>query len=515
MNTSFNRYSVYLIIIFLKCLCSCSGTENDIVGNQKDLSKIVLVDGNLQSDMVIQQRSTFKISGKGTPNQNILVHCSWEIETYNDTTTVLTDGTWTQIITIPNGSYTNRTITVKGKNTELTFSNILIGEVWLCAGQSNMWFPVKNLENANDVKVDAENYSNIRLLQIKQVQSDYQKEEIPGKWQICSASNIEWFSAVGYFFSVKLLTELNVPIGIINASWGDTTAEVWVDRACVLANPLIAERALRNDGIPRYDASIAYKIGSAYNAMIYPLRNIPIAGIIWYQGESNMDYVDYYPDLIFTLADNWRKLWNSSADEVPFYISQICPYKRTFNFLTNYANPALRFAQTEASEKIPNSGLICNDDIADINDVHPKNKQDVGIRFAYLALSEKYGLSEFRNKKSPILDKVTLEGNSILLDFKYAENGLKTRDDKAPTLFEITGAEKVFYPAIATIINNNQVRIISSSVPYPVAARLGWSYIKTTNLISDFGLPVSVFKTYNWKDSTEEFVTNYVHFFTK
>jgi sialate O-acetylesterase len=113
--------------------------------------------------MVIQQRSTFKISGKGTPNQDILVHCSWEEETYNDTTTVLTDGTWTQIVTTPSGSYTHRTITVKGKSKELTFTNILIGEVWLCAGQSNMWFPVKNLENADDVKVDAEYFPNIRL----------------------------------------------------------------------------------------------------------------------------------------------------------------------------------------------------------------------------------------------------------------------------------------------------------------------------------------------------------------
>ncbi len=134
-----------------------------------------------------------------------------------------------------------------------------------------------------------------------------------------------------------MLKELNIPIGLINASWGDTTAEVWAERNAVLTNGEVRDRALVNDKTPRADPNSPYKIGYAYNAMIYPLRNIPLAGVLWYQGESNMDYQDYYPSLLAALIGSWRSLWRAEAEDMPFYIAQICPYKREFNFKTNYA----------------------------------------------------------------------------------------------------------------------------------------------------------------------------------
>jgi sialate O-acetylesterase len=163
----------------------------------------------------------------------------------------------------------------------------------------------------------------------------------------------------------------------------------------------------------------------------------------------------------------------------------------------------MRFAQGKASEMIKNSGVTCNDDIADLNDIHPKNKQDVGLRLAYLALADKYRRTDFENKKSPVFNNYIIEGNKLTVEFKYAEEGLKTRNNLAPTMFEIAGANRIFYPANATIVGN-KVELTSSSVVNPVAARLGWSYIHTTNLTSAFGLPVCVFKTYDWQDETEE-----------
>ena len=505
MNNINNVFRKTLTALLIICLLSCSddNVSAETGKNEDFVSKsIVEVYNNLQSSMVLQQNSKFIISGKGTPYQPIRINCSWEGTTQYYTFKVSANGSWSQQIAIPSGNFDKQTIIVEGKE-KVIFSDILIGEVWLCSGQSNMWYPLKDIENGpNEVK-DAANYPNIRFLNMAQVQSNQPVDNYTARWQVCSPSSAEWFSGVGYFFGKKLLQELKVPIGLINASWGDTTAEVWAERNAVLSNPLVKEDALKNDERPRADPNSPYKIGSAYNAMIYPVRSIPVAGVIWYQGEANMDYLDYYPHLLSVLANSWRQLWNVTADNMPFYISQICPYKREFDYITNYANPATRFAQQKASTSIPNSGVICNDDIADLNDIHPKNKQDVGLRFAFLALADKYKKAEFANKKSPVFNKYTIQDGKILVEFKYPDEGLKTRDGAEPAMFEIAGADRVFYPASA-VLNGNKVELVSPMVASPVAARLGWSYTKTTNLISKFGLPVSVFKTYDWKDEAEE-----------
>jgi sialate O-acetylesterase len=162
---------------------------------------------------------------------------------------------------------------------------------------------------------------------MNQVQSETPTDLFSAKWSVCSQSTIPNFSAVGFFFGRKLFQDLNVPIGLINASWGDTTGEVWADRSLVLASndPEVIIGATRNDNTPRVTPTTAYKIGSAYNAMIYPLRNIPVAGAIWYQGESNQGYPYYYPALLNILVTGYRQLWNKTDDKFPFYLAQICP----------------------------------------------------------------------------------------------------------------------------------------------------------------------------------------------
>ena len=465
-----------------------------------------IVNHNLQSHMVMQQNRDFVIKGKASANSEIRVHCSWDDASTNYTTTVADDRKWSITVYTPSGSFESRTITVESDNKTYTFNDILVGEVWLCSGQSNMLFQVKNVANSAEEVPNASLYPNIRLLNLTRVKSDVKLDTFNSPWQVCSKSTIPDFSAVAYFFGRKLLQDLNVPIGLINASWGDTTGEVWADRDSVLncSDPNVVSGATTNDNTPRVDASTPYKIGSAYNGMIYPLRNIPMAGAIWYQGESNTGRPYYYPGLLNVLVNSWRHLLNRSASEFPFYISQICPYTRKFAFPTYYANPTMRFIQTNASELIPNSGVESNDDIADLNNIHPTNKQDVGLRLAWLALNKTYGKTEYYNKLTPLFKEYSVESNQVTVTFKNVGDGLKTTDGLAPTMFEIAGSNKIFYPANATISGTDKVILSNPNVTNPIAARLGWSYIKITNLVSTENLPVSVFKTYNWLDATEE-----------
>ncbi|MDR1155741.1 MAG: sialate O-acetylesterase [Bacteroidales bacterium] len=444
--------------------------------------------------MVLQQNSTFTISGEEKPPYRpVKINCSWEGESQYHTVEVSGDGRWSQEIDVPAASFVKHTVTVTAEGRkELVFSNILIGEVWLCSGQSNMWFPLIDAFNGITEINGADNYPDIRLLDMRRLQSSQPVDTFPARWQVCSKQSVRNFSAIGYFFGKKLLQELNVPIGLINASWGATTAEVWAERNAVLNNPQIKDVALINDNTPILQyPEVPYQIGSAYNAMIHPLGKIPIAGVIWYQGEGNVKYPDTYPDLLSTLVTSWRRLWNVPAEQLPFYIAQICPYKEST------ANHAMRFAQLKASKQIPNSGVTCNDDIADLDDIHPKNKQDAGIRFACLALADKYRRTDFNSKKSPVFKSYTVNGNKMTVEFSFADEGLKTRDNAAPAMFEIAGANRVFFPASATIVGN-KVELTSSSVANPSAARLGWNHINITNLTSSSGLPVCIFKTYEW-----------------
>ncbi|RQP15326.1 MAG: hypothetical protein EAS52_15490 [Parapedobacter sp.] len=490
----------FLIALLLCCAVGCSGKGEPAVpeGGDGGLSEKLTVNPTLQAHMVMQQNKPFTISGTGTAGQYVEISCSWEGKPGR--VQVSADGSWQYTVTTPEGGFDAQQVTVSGKQT-FTFDNILVGEVWVCSGQSNMWWPLKDAEGGLSEMIGANASLPIRLLHVPQEQASAPVASLSARWQPCTAGSLEWFSAVAYFFGKQLVEALQVPVGLINASWGDTTAEVWAERDAVLANDAIREQALKQDATPRADAQAPYRIGSAFHAMIYPLRDIPVAGAIWYQGESNMDAPGTYPELLATLATSWRKLWKAEAADFPFYVAQICPYERVFDYRVPYANPAMRFAQQQASKLIANSGVICNDDIGDIHNIHPRNKQDVGKRFAFLALEEKYGKAG--QPRSPIYAGHRINGRVLEVDFSYAGAGLETADCMSPTYFEVAGADRIFHPATAEI-SGHTVRLTAAAVPEPAFARLGWSYTHTTNLRGKGGLPVSVFKTYDWVELTEE-----------
>ncbi|MDR1683510.1 MAG: sialate O-acetylesterase, partial [Candidatus Symbiothrix sp.] len=453
------------------------------------------VDANLQSNMVLQQNARFKVSGAGTPSEQIRVQTSWENIPHD--VTVDAESRWNVDLNIPSATNTPQTIKVQGKTTAV-FDNILIGEVWLCSGQSNMRWSLKDCENGAEETAYSTN-PNIRLLHIVGDSSSVKKQAITEKWKLCTPTNTENFSAVAYFFAREIQKRFdNIPVGLISASVGGTAIELWMEQTWMDADPDV--KAAAQAHTTGHGNGYA-KAGVYYNYMIYPLNNIPIGGALWYQGENNQGSPYIYEKYLQTLVNGWRNHWNS---QFPFYIAQVAPYKSQGSYPTNYSNPALRFVQTKASESIALSGIEVNDDIVgDVTNIHPKNKQDVGLRLAYLALSEKYGKSQYNAFRCPIYDSFSVSGNKLTVQFKYAEAGLKTSDNAAPALFEICGADHVFYPANA-LINGSAVELTSPNVAVPVAARMGWSYTNVTNLRSVNNLPVSVFRTYDWTDTTEE-----------
>lgn len=486
-----NRKLSLLSLICALLLVGCAQVEaNDFKSNS-----FVYVYPTLQSNMVLQQNALFTIKGKGIAGEIIRITCSWDNGKYYDVK-VGQDGHWSQQVQTPAATSEPQTINVLGKN-DNPFVNILVGEVWLCAGQSNMqWF----LKNANNGATELANCANanIRVLDMGRAVSEKPTEEFTAVWQPCTPQTMGQFSAVGYFFGRKLQQELDIPIGLVAANEGNTAIEVWMSEESVANDKDLYDNAMLRQ-YPHDDGS-PYEIAKCYNARIYPLIGMPVAGVIWYQGENNQGYPYVYKKFLKTMIQDWRDSWNG---KLPFYISQIAPYERVWDFQTNYSNPALRFSQAEAAEELPDCGFEVNDDISDIHQIHPLNKQDVGLRLAYLALGQTYGIDEYKPLRSPMFKNYRVDGSKIVISFKYAESGLMTSDGEAPSCFEICGEDKVFYPADA-VINGAEVTISAAEVKNPIAARLGWSYIKTTNLRGNNGLPVSVFRTYDWIDEDEE-----------
>lgn len=477
-------------------LMSCSGLpEQDISAPYSDAN--FFVDPYVQSGMMIQRNAVFPISGTGTPGGKIKIMCSWEDESDAHEITISGDGKWTENINTPDATGESLTISVCGEKT-IEFDYIIAGDIWLCCGQSNMYFPLKDAERGTQEAAAAIN-KKIRLLNMERTTSEKPAGDFSAKWKICNPEDAENFSAVGYFFGKTLFEETGVPIGLIASNWGNTGIEVWIERDRVMQNETLAEYAKRQESVPHPDGS-PHICGSAYNAMIYPLAKYPVKGVIWYQGENNQGTPYIYPEFLELMTSSWRELW---GNDMPFYIAQICPYRREWNYATNYSNPAMRFMQSVAAETIDGCAIEVNDDIGDTMNIHPRKKKEAGERLAWLALNLTYGKDGFSELRCPVFDRTEIAGNTITVHFKYAEQGLTTADNQTPSEFEIAGEDKVFHPALATI-DGNKVVLNSPSVPNPVYARMGWSYVRTTNLRSAAGLPVSVFKNYGWEEPEEE-----------
>ncbi|MDR6941009.1 sialate O-acetylesterase [Mucilaginibacter pocheonensis] len=433
------------------------------------------------SNMVLQQQSQVKLWGWGEPYEKIVVTTSWDNKIYPE---IRPDGNanWLLNITTPaaGGPYT---ITLKGHNT-IVLTNIMIGEVWICSGQSNMEMSGNwGLQDIKEVLPVAGN-SNIRFFHIPKATAHEPQNDCNAQWTVCDSNTLRSFSAVGYFFGKNLNSKLNVPVGLIEAAWSGSSAEVWTPDSVVNNDDVLKQAATKiaaNGQCPNLP-------GYAYNGMIAPVKNFAIAGAIWYQGENNTINALTYPRLFTSMIDAWRKAWNK---DIPFYFVQVAPFK----YQLKNVGALMRESQTK-SMKHSNTGMVVITDlVADTNNVHPANKYDVGLRLANWALAETYHLSDVVYK-SPIFKNIIINKAKAIIQFDNADKGLTIRGTAIKELF-IAGEDKIFYPADASV-KKDEIVVWSPQVKQPVAVRYGFSNTAIGNLFGKNGLPVGPFRTDNW-----------------
>ncbi len=446
----------------------------------KNSSAQLRIPAILTSGMVIQQNDSVMLWGWDNPGSKVYITTSWDNK--KDSTVVNNKANWKIKVKTPaaGGPFT---ITLEG-NGKLILNDVLVGEVWLCSGQSNMeWSYMNGLE---DIKAELPTCfnSNIRFFNIPKTTANHPQDDVKANWTICDSNTLKTFSAVGYFFGKKLNSELNIPIGLINASWGGTPAEVWTPEDIFKDDEELRLSLAKLQGFrwwPNHD-------GLCYNAMIDPITKFNIAGTIWYQGESNTLNNNTYHKLFTRMIRSWRDTWKK---DFPFYFVQIAP----FNYNFNNVGAMIQEAQRKAMD-FPHTGMVVITDLIDsVTNIHPSNKQDVGFRLANWALAETYN-KKITGYKSPFYRSKTTNKNKITLSFDNASKGLTAKGDI--TGFFISGVKEEWFPAEARI-EKDKITVWSDKVPNPLHVRYGFGNTIIGNVFSKEGLPLCPFRTDNWQ----------------
>lgn len=456
-----------------------------ILSSIKTLKAEIILPSVISDHMVLQQNQEVKLWGWTTnTNEELKVWGSWN----NDTVTAKASmGRWMVKLKTPTygGPYI---INIKGHVLK-QIQDVMIGEVWLASGQSNMQMPVDStgadFRGVINYKEEIKNadFPKIRFFKINRNIAEYPQDELRGDWEICSPSSVKGFSAVAYFFARKLYESLDVPIGILESCWGGTNAETWIDKDLIEKDSILNANKLRRPGINGRPT----KPGLAYNAMIHPIQNYHIKGVIWYQGEANIWNYQIYENLMATLVSGWRKQW---ALELPFYYTQIAP----FNYPNSDNPPYLRDEQLK-SLSIPNTGMAIINDVGDKDHIHTRDKRPVGERLAGLALSNDYNI-KVENNMGPIYKEVRFKNGKAYITFTNAKGGLKIKG-KSLNGPQIAGEDRKFVPAQARI-NGDTLVIYNKNIAKPVAVRLGFDNLGVVNLFNKDGIPASAFRTDNW-----------------
>ena len=484
------------------------------------------------SNMVLQRDIQVPIWGWASAGEEVTVTLSTEAEGAEpiSTTTVVADadGNWQTKLpaTQAGGPYT---LQIKGNNT-LELRNILFGEVWVCSGQSNMQWPVSASKDS-ETEIAAGMYPKIRLFYIPRVPSGLPQQDVEADWHETTPQTIAGFSAVAYYFGRKLYKNLDVPIGLINTSWGGTRIEPWtppVGLAAVSALATISQEV--QDVQANYRAQLPQKmkdieawIGETrkalerdvpltpmpdnthplkhqgrptalYNGMVHPIVPYAIRGALWYQGESNLRDGMLYHEKMKALINGWREVWGQG--DFPFYFVQLAPFNYGGRNASPFFLPKIWEAQA-ATLALPNTGMAVTTDIGNLRDIHPRNKQEVGRRLALWALAKTYGREDVTHS-GPLYKSMAVEGNTIRLTFDAIGSGLMSRDEKPLTWFEIAGDDKQFVEAQATI-DGNTIVVSSDAIANPAAVRFGWHQSAEPNFVNKEGLPASPFRTDSWE----------------
>lgn len=372
-------------------------------------------------------------------------------------------------------------LTIAGKN-RVTLKNVLVGEVWVCSGQSNMEWPVQASADPDKVKAGSAN-PKIRLFTVQRNNAAEPTTDIKTTgWQECGPQTVPGFSAVGYHFGKHLQKALDVPVGLIHTSWGGTPAEAWTSPKALAADPHLAGMAKTG--------------GRLYNGMIYPLQPFAIKGAIWYQGESNAGRAYQYRTLFPTMIKDWRATWGQG--DFPFLFVQLAPFMDIKKEPMESAWAELREAQLLTTKIVKNTGMAVITDVGAEKDIHPKQKEPVGQRLAVAAEAIAYGKKVVYS--GPIYESLKVDGNKAVLRFQHVGGGLEARGGPL-TGFTVCGDDKVFVNAEAEI-RDDTVVVWSDKVAKPVAVRFGWANFPVVNLWNKDGLPASPFRTDNFPLTT-------------
>jgi sialate O-acetylesterase len=445
----------------------------------------VTVPGIFGSHMVLQRGMKVPVWGKADAGEAVTVKVAGQ----SQSTTAGADGKW-RVTLDPLDSATPVEMTVTGKNA-LIFTDVLVGEVWLCSGQSNMSFPLHSASNGADAVAKA-NRPTMRLFTVGRTTPDRPQDDVAGgEWRVCTPESARDFAAVGYFFGLELQQKLNTPVGLINASWGGTRAEAWMPRPTFDAlhlpyEPQWTEQWLHPKPKPNTTKQEPPRPHEApatlYNGMIAPIAGYAMRGVIWYQGETNTAYPDQYRDVLTALIKSWRDAWGEG--DFPFLVVQLANLKNTRFW------PTLRAAQAQVAREVPNVGLAVTIDIGNPNNIHPTDKQTVGHRLAVAA--EKIAYGQDVPYSGPVFKSMQTRGGDAVLTFDHADGGLVAKGDLQG--FEVAGADGKFVPARAQNKDNNVI-VHADGVASPAAVRYGWANDPTCTLYNGAGLPAVPFET--------------------
>lgn len=481
-------------------------------------------------NMVLQQGKKATIWGWAMPGEEVMAGVGWNSMRW--AVTADEDGKWMFKMNPPKtgGPYE---MTLSGKNV-ITIKNIMVGEVWVCSGQSNMQWTVQNSANAQE-EIAAANYPNIRLFYVTRKIAHEPQSDCEGSWTECSPETIPGFSAVAYYFGRELHKELDVPVGLIHTSWGGTPSEAWTRRGVLEEMPegrpilerydkvienyaqikeeyeqsleewkKAAEKA-KSEGksVPRrpgtpYGPEHPHAPAGLYNAMIAPLIPYGIQGAIWYQGESNAGRAYQYRKIFPAMIKNWREDWGQG--DFSFLFVQLANFMKVNPEPGDSAWAELREAQLMTLD-LPNTGMAVIIDIGEADNIHPKNKQDVGRRLALWALAKDYGKEVVYC--GPIFKRMNIEGSKAVLSFDHVGGGLSAKGGESLKGFAIAGADRKFVWADAEI-DGDKVVVSSDSVSEPVAVRYAWADNPVCNLYNKEGLPASPFRTDIWPGVTAD-----------
>lgn len=450
------------------------------------------------SNMVLQRNDTVALWGKAKPGTKVKIQTGWDGKNYTCKTG--DDGRWKQQVITGDAGGPYKIIFSDGEETVL--DNILLGEVWICGGQSNMEMPVcgdatQPAEGSYEALRTVKDYPDIRMFTVPRADTDVPLDSCGGSWLVSTPKNVSRFSAVAYYFGRTLSDFIDVPVGLIANSYGGSSIEAWMTEDCIKNIEGANIEAAYSGRLPRE------KPQRLWNAMLCPIMPFAARGFIWYQGEANLDRWFDYAKMQKAMIALWRKAWNK--DDMPFYITQIAPFAYGGD-PDNQRLPLLIEAQWQAAKATPHCAVASTTDVGNRDCIHPAKKRQVGERLAWLALANDYGV-EGLPAPAPTFYKMERHGeHELLLIFKNvnAIDSFVYYDDNGSLEiggFEIAGGDQVFYPAkVKTNVWSNKIYLSSPQVPDPVAVRYAFrNYDAQANLHTNYGQPVPPFRTDNWK----------------